>query len=119
MEIIKIIAPWLPVLVAVYILIESRYYMLVLYRIVKKKITGKPASVLSTQVVTLKTTAPARESADHPCQYLLSCFCASIYSVNLGNEAEKFNDEESNKKFDDNSINEAFPKLLKSNEEIQ
>jgi hypothetical protein len=50
MEFIKLIAPWLPVLVIVYILIECRYFILALFYVIKRKISGhRPSTPLNDE----------------------------------------------------------------------
>ncbi|MDR3189519.1 MAG: hypothetical protein LBT94_10165 [Prevotellaceae bacterium] len=117
MEFIKIIAPWLPVLAAIYILIECRYYILALYLIVKKKLTT-PALTASKQRIASEVTspAPAKPLINHPCQSLLNCEALMIFSSCLSNEGEEFDDKKNRVRFDNEQVNNAVSRLLKSNE---
>jgi septation ring formation regulator EzrA len=121
MEFIKIIAPWLPLFAVVYILVESRYYMLVLYRIIKRKIVARNIPAVSELTLTLESTSSARAKnlEKHFSHYLLNLPALSIFSVCLANEDKKFDAEKSRGKFHNQSANDAFSKLLENGEEIQ
>lgn len=126
MEIIKIIAPWLPVLVVAYIVIENRHAIAILYRIVKRKITGRQAPALRQQPSALEAASPASAGAasaggvmNHLCQQLLILPALAIFSVCLANEEDEFDDEKNSERFDNRVVNEAFSKLLESSEETQ
>lgn len=117
MEFVKIIAPWLPFLAAAYILVECRYCILVLWHIVKRKIAGQQALALRQQPSSLEGSppAPAGEVMNHPCQRLLSFPDLAIFSICLAcDEEDELDDEKSSERFNNESVNEAFSKLLEN-----
>jgi hypothetical protein len=88
MEFIKLIAPWLPIPAIVYILIECRYFMLVLFYASKRKMSGHPFSApLNDEPSVVSATAD---------QYsrLMKCRALLIFNICLSNTKEKYVDAE-------------------------
>ncbi|MDR2679729.1 MAG: hypothetical protein LBC47_02840 [Tannerella sp.] len=116
MEFIMIIAPWLPVLAVVYILIKCRYFILALYYAVKGKVTGRVSVPVSNERPTVAVSPAAFVNNYHELMGYAALF---IFSICLSNTENKYNDAEQREvRLNDEQMNRAFAELMSADRKI-
>jgi hypothetical protein len=117
MEFIKIIAPWLPVLAVVYILIKCRYFILALYYAIKRRVTGRVLSVpVSNEQPAVAVPATTVGSKYHE---LMGYKTLDIFSICLSNTETKYKDVEQRVRLNNEQMNKAFAELMSANRKIE